>query len=326
MEASLKVSIALATYNGSKYIEEQLKSYLSQTIIPDELVVSDDNSTDDTLGIIYEYARKVPFSVKIYRNKERLGYVRNFNNAIEKCTGDIIFLSDQDDIWLPQKIERVLIEFESNKDILLVMNDAEIILQNGEKTGLTMLNQIRSLGYKEDRFDSGCCMAINNVLIPLILPIPYLEYKHDSWINKISTTFEVKKIINQVLQHYRRHNQSASSWIGSRAEKVNQYTIIKEYKNIDQREYLLKRLNKLKVLEERIDEYINNLDKFNILKTRYDCAKNKIHREMVAIENRNEALKKKRINRLFDVIGILLRREYRYFHGIKSFIKDIIMK
>lgn len=326
MEVALKASIALATYNGSEYIEEQLNSFLSQTILPDELVVSDDNSTDDTLEIVYECSRKAPFSVRIYRNKERLGYVRNFNNAIEKCNGEIIFLSDQDDIWIPNKIEKVLNEFESHKDMLLIMNDAEIILQNGEKTGLTLLNQVRALGYSQEKFDSGCCMALRKELIPLILPIPFLEYKHDTWINKITTIFEVKKVINEILQYYRRHNQNNSSWIASRTEKVNKMTLIKEYRKIDQRKYLINRIKKLRILEERIDEYINGLNQTNIFKQRYLFAKNKISKEILAIEKRHKALKKKRVYRLLDVVSIFLRGEYKYFHGFKSFIKDIIMK
>ena len=321
----MKVSIALATYNGSKYIEEQLKSYLSQTIIPDELVVSDDNSTDDTLGIIYEYARKVPFSVKIYRNKERLGYVRNFNNAIEKCTGDIIFLSDQDDIWLPQKIERILKEFNKRKNAMLVMNDAEIILENGEKTGLTKLKQINSLGLKKDKFTTGCCMSFKKELLPLILPIPDIEYKHDTWINKISLIFEMKVILEEVLQYYRRHKENASSWIGSRPIKVNRYTIIKEYKNDDPREYFKSRLSKLKVLEERIDKYINEIENNSIFREKYINAKRKIIKEKVAIQHREQALKKSLIHRFPDMIIMLFKGEYKYFSGIKSFIKDIIL-
>ena len=103
----MRISIAMTTYNGSKYLKEQLDSFTKQTHLPDELVVTDDGSSDDTLEILENFAKKASFEVLIFRNNTNLGYAMNFGHAIGLCTGDLIFLSDQDDIWFPEKIETV---------------------------------------------------------------------------------------------------------------------------------------------------------------------------------------------------------------------------
>ena len=115
------ISIALATYNGSRYIREQLDSIALQTRLPDELIISDDASTDDTLDIARDFARHVPFPVKIYKNQERLGSTRNFEIAILYCSGNLISLCDQDDIWYPNKLalsEERLINNEKSGRVL----------------------------------------------------------------------------------------------------------------------------------------------------------------------------------------------------------------
>jgi len=102
--ARLFLSIALATYNGERYIGEQLDSILRQTRLPDELVVFDDASVDATQAIVLDFARHAPFPVRFQVNSVRLGSTRNFEMAIRACGGDIIFLCDQDDVWYPDKI------------------------------------------------------------------------------------------------------------------------------------------------------------------------------------------------------------------------------
>src|SRR5262249_10160572 len=102
-----KISIALCTYNGAKYLSSQLESYLAQTCLPDEVVVCDDCSQDETVTILNDFAIRAPFPVRILVNDQNLGSTKNFEKSISLCSGEIIFLSDQDDVWMPNKIERV---------------------------------------------------------------------------------------------------------------------------------------------------------------------------------------------------------------------------
>src|SRR3954453_13857066 len=99
-----KLSIAMTTYNGETYLREQLDSFTNQSRPPDELVVCDDQSSDRTFEILNDFRDRTPFEMQIVRNEERLGIARNFEQAIRLCRGDIIFLSDQDDVWMEDKL------------------------------------------------------------------------------------------------------------------------------------------------------------------------------------------------------------------------------
>ena len=98
---SLRFSVALCTYDGARYLTDQLDSFISQVRRPDELIICDDASTDESLDIIMSFAMHAPFPVRIYRNEHNLGFIKNFEKAIQLCDGDIIALADQDDVWYP---------------------------------------------------------------------------------------------------------------------------------------------------------------------------------------------------------------------------------
>ena len=120
------ISVCIATYNGEKYIKEQLESILSQLETSDEVIVSDDNSTDNTLKIIQSFCDK---RIKIYTNKGLKGYSSNFENALAKANGEYILLSDQDDVWLPNKVDTII------NDLLkydFVVTDAIVVNDNLE--------------------------------------------------------------------------------------------------------------------------------------------------------------------------------------------------
>ncbi len=131
-------SVALCTYNGEKYIAEQLDSILNQNQPPDEIVICDDISTDKTLEIIGSYQQKFPDIFKVYRNETQLGVVKNFEKAINLCTKDIIFLCDQDDIWLPKKIEIAVRIFNRFPEVEAICHDLRICRENKELTDITM--------------------------------------------------------------------------------------------------------------------------------------------------------------------------------------------
>lgn len=123
----MTTSIALCTYNGEKYLKEQLDSVFAQSILADEIVICDDGSTDETLKILEDYQSRFPEILKIYQNETNLGFSKNFEKAIYLCTKDIIITSDQDDIWKKNKIEETLNFFAKNPDFEAVFNDLEIV-------------------------------------------------------------------------------------------------------------------------------------------------------------------------------------------------------
>lgn len=126
------ISVALCTYNGEQYIEEQLSSILNQSQKVDEIVVCDDGSTDRTIDIVKRIARcNNDVNIRVFINDTTLGVCRNFEKAIYKCSGDIIFLSDQDDVWMQNKVEIIVNWFEKNQDKAVVFTDAFLIDENG---------------------------------------------------------------------------------------------------------------------------------------------------------------------------------------------------
>jgi glycosyltransferase involved in cell wall biosynthesis len=121
-----RVSIAMTTYNGAAYLQEQLDSLAAQSRPPAELVVGDDGSADTTIDILQRFAATAPFVVRVLRNPQRLGYRANFMNVARQCTGDLISFCDQDDVWRPDRLAKMVAAF-APADILLVFHNAQIV-------------------------------------------------------------------------------------------------------------------------------------------------------------------------------------------------------
>ena len=128
----MTTSVAMCTYNGARYIEEQLRSIINQTVPVGEIVVCDDGSKDETVDIIKNIALTTSIPIRIYINDVNLGCTKNFYKAMSLCEGDIIFLSDQDDVWLSHKVETILNWFKVNNDKKVLFSDAELINSEGE--------------------------------------------------------------------------------------------------------------------------------------------------------------------------------------------------
>lgn len=133
----MTVSVAMCTYNGAKYIREQIDSILGQTVQDIELIVCDDCSSDETLSVLHEYANHDP-RIRIYQNEQNLGYKQNFAKALSLCTGEYIALSDQDDIWMPDHIE-VLLAILGNRS--LAVGNSLLVDESGQSLGLTLREQ-----------------------------------------------------------------------------------------------------------------------------------------------------------------------------------------
>lgn len=203
------ISVCMATYNGEKYIAEQIKSILIQLSESDELIIFDDCSSDETVKIIELF--KDP-RINLNINKRNLGVVKTFENAILQAKGNYIFLSDQDDIWMPNKVEISLLEFE--KGFNLVISDA-YILQN-DMIMLSTFFEIRKSGpgvlknYFKNTF-IGCCIAFDRAHLNKILPFPKSISMHDLWIGEIISIYGKVSFMSDRLIVYRRHEKNVTS-------------------------------------------------------------------------------------------------------------------
>lgn len=320
----MKISIAMATYNGGQYLREQLDSFLQQERLPDELIVCDDGSSDETMVILEQYAAQAPFVVKVVRNPDNLGYADNFAKAIGLCTGDLIFLSDQDDVWLPRKLKLVAAHAERNPEVLLVMNDAEIVLADGRPTGLSKLGQTRALGLGDQHFVTGCCMAIRRSALDLFLPVPAGWGSHDSWIGRLAIALGARTIIPEVMQLYRRHGANASSTLTSRTEKLGRLDLVRELGDKDSREPCLRRLAQLEQLRERLSVRRRDIGAGSAMMAKLSPVLQDIAREKAAVEARWRILGQSRWCRLWPAWLLWRRGGYDYFSGWKSLLKDLL--
>lgn len=225
-----KISVAIATYNGEKYLNRQLKSVLLNLQENDEVVISDDGSTDNTLNIIKEFKDK---RIKLIEGPKE-GLIKNFENALLNCTGEIVFLCDQDDYWYTSKVDKILEVFES-KNCILVMHDA-VVVDSDNNTIYDSFFQYRRIrtGIIKNIFRNtyhGCLMAIRKELIKEIVPFPPKGCLHDQWIGIVAERNGNVEYYNKVLMKYYRHSTNASTFkhLPISIQIINRYYLIKYY-------------------------------------------------------------------------------------------------
>ena len=211
----IRISVAVAAYNGGKYIREQMDSILRNLTSDDEVVVSDDGSTDGTLTILKEYQnKKIP--VKVIRGPGK-GIKQNINNALENCLGKYIFLADQDDVWTDNKVDEVM-KYLGKNGCMLVCHDAQVM--NADLTEIKMTSFFSYRGSKPGFLNNllknrymGCCMAFDKSLLPYALPIPDEIEMHDQWIGVINDMRGGNSVfIGDKLLLYRRHDTNVSDF------------------------------------------------------------------------------------------------------------------
>lgn len=152
----MKTSVAMCTYNGARFIVEQLLSILHQTMHVDEIVICDDGSTDETLDIIEEIQHQTSIRFIIIKNKTNFGFFRNFLQVISLCTGDIIFLSDQDDVWQSDKVEKIVNWFDVYKEKDVIFTDAQLIDDKSELiSSSTLWDRVGFDSHMQRYFDNG---------------------------------------------------------------------------------------------------------------------------------------------------------------------------
>lgn len=212
------ISIAMATYNGAKYLREQIDSILAQTIQDFELVVCDDCSSDDTWDILKQYS-DADKRIKVFHNESNLGFKRNFEKAMSLCGGDYIALSDQDDIWFPDHLEILL---NNMGDSMLSAGNSELVDGRGDKIGLK-LNEMESLAVLSDNSNSralsfflfrnpiqGASMIIRRDFLSIALPIPDDVNYHDAWFSCLSCFYGNLSYTFRVVTNYRMHDHNVT--------------------------------------------------------------------------------------------------------------------
>lgn len=326
MTVAMQLSIAMASYNGGHFLQQQLDSFLAQTRLPDELVVCDDGSNDDTIKILDRFAKDSPFTVRLYRNPENLGHERNFSKAIELCTGDVIFLSDQDDVWFPSKLAAVEEVFDRDESVLLVINDTDITDAHLHPTGRSLFAQTKAAGVIGDKGKSltlGCATAFRSQLRSLIAPVPALDYGHDSWIHDFAHLMDVRHVLDLKLQFYRRHGNNVSNWAFNGSDRATMRNVIQPSLGQDLRAAYEKRITTLDVMSTRLaalgtDAY----SKFGARRSYGDV--------LAEIQHARQALSRRK--RMFEdgwwsrkvlALTMWFSRDYRYFLGWKSLAKDL---
>lgn len=212
------ISVALATYNGARFLREQLESLLRQTLPPAELVVGDDRSTDGTVEILEEFRQRAPFPVRIYRNETNLGYARNFLTTAQRCNGDWIAFCDQDDVWLPNKLADATEAIMRTPDCCMVLQNAWICDDALSSSNRKFPDKLRPGLYgAREQYGFwvwlGCLQTVQSRFFKLWdnkdLPRNYFpnknEVSHDKWTCIIANAIGGIVVLGEPAALYRRH-------------------------------------------------------------------------------------------------------------------------
>jgi len=322
----VRISIALCTYNGARFLGAQLESIALQTRLPDELIVCDDCSTDGTLELVEKFAAKAPFRVSFSKNEVQLGVTKNFERAISKCTGDIIFLCDQDDYWLPEKLSRVALPLALDERIGLVFSNAMVTDSVLNQFGYTMwetvgLNTKRRLKLNSDKALSvlirrcvvtGATLAFRSNLREHIVPIPSACF-HDAWIACVAAARSRIVVIDMPLIMYRQHDANVIGgkrigYFSKVTQAINASPIwfdIEISRSID----LMKRLRIID--DNRVEEkYLNELNE-----------------KILHLQNRRGIFSCNIFGRLFLVMSELFSlRYFKFSEGLGAAFVDLFLR
>jgi len=317
-----KISVALCTYNGELFLKEQLESIFKQTRLPDEIIVCDDCSTDSTLEILSNFKKVSPVSFKIYVNEKNLGVSKNFEKAISLCNGDIIFLSDQDDVWVSEKIEEIINIFNDNPNCSYVFSDAYVVNKDLCYIGYKLWESISFDKRQRESFKkghqleillkhnvvTGATMAFRSHIREIILPIPKM-WTHDHWIAVIGSTLGGGgSFIEKPLIYYRQHDYNL---IGAKKSSV--------FDRIRQ------------VLFSNVFDYIFEIQRYKIFNNRVLKITGKFNEDINDYISFLEKRKKiyESSNGFLSLIIIIQElfsgKYFKYRNGLESIIKDIFI-
>lgn len=314
----LTISIAMCTYNGEKYLKEQLDSILIQTILPDELVICDDCSTDSTAQIISDFILTAPFLVRFYKNNFNIGFKSNFEQAINLCNCNIIYLADHDDIWIQNKLEIIQNVFLKNSLIDMVFTNGFLIDEDGITTGGTLW---RSFGFNpkpnidlvaillKNTVVTGATMALRTRAKSFLLPIPQHIF-HDEWIALLLSGVNKFYILNECLIKYRIHHSQITGVTGkSFLFKLNRNKV-----SLD------------KMFEDKISAYneiLSGAERYGCLSEIFKC---KIKVKILHLQRRRKIISSKYKYKALALIELFNFNYQRYSSGgFLSFLRDLFV-
>lgn len=222
MNNNIKISIAMTTYNGEKYVIKQLESILKQTRKPDEVIICDDGSKDGTITLIESFIESNHLdNWFLYQNTPNLGWQKNFFKAASKTTGDIIFFSDQDDIWKDEKIE-VMTQMAIEKKMgalyaekTIIDGSDNVLLKRQDKKCYT--GSLEEIKLKKSFFDLktlGCCMCVNRNVLDTYLKLDFPEGGHDSQCGRLAVLTSSLWHLDMPMINYRIHGNNTSGISG----------------------------------------------------------------------------------------------------------------
>ncbi len=285
MKDSFTTSIVLCTYNGASFLPQQLSSILNQTVFPDELIIADDGSTDQSVKIAEQFALEAPFPVSIKKNSKQLGYTKNFISHFLDTTTDFVFFSDQDDVWYPHKIEAILEVATQNPEMALAFSNAELIDSSNQIIDPNFFRTMKlpikwkdaegdffRYYLKNTRVINGCFSVfskqVRTIAKQYLSNHPNYEIKigHDHFLNSLTALFlkkEQVELIPEILMKYRVHKDQ-SIGVG-----------IKTYENMVHKvgQKKKERFNHLNITEKHLKQLIeiqelqqSSIDQINVMK------------------------------------------------------------
>jgi glycosyltransferase involved in cell wall biosynthesis len=311
----------MTTCNGAGHLLAQLESFSAQTRLPDELVVRDDQSTDDTWEMLQDFADRAPFPLQIRRNEARIGFTANFSRVLSECSGDIVFLSDQDDVWYPDKIASVSRAFDEDSSVHLIIHDAELVDEYLRASGTTYLQQVLR-GYGTSRsLATGAMTAVRRELLGYALPVPEGIVGHDIWLHSIADMLDARKVVNENLQAIRRHSSNTSAWVASSLKPISRLDVWRSQ-------------SRTKVASDYSDRALLNIKTAEtLMKIRdsgaaYSAAAiatslDQLAKERAAITHRSELAKASWARQKMICLTMLVNGEYGFFNGYRSFFRDL---
>lgn len=310
------VSVAVCTYNGERYIEKQLESIINQTRKPDEIIISDDASTDNTINLINKINFKgIQFRVII--NNKNLGVTKNFEQCIENCRGDIIFLSDQDDVWEENKIYKIDKCFKENKDIELIFTNAWIIDENNCIQDKYLIDDLcKQSIFDTDRiFDriinhncvTGATVAFKKSLFDRIGFISK-EWVQDEWLAINAAIVDRIMFLDEKLIKYRVHSN-------------NQIGLVNENLQFRARRFINTIRNSMDFRKKELARYQD----LSCIVSYYNNEKSKyIYKKLAFIHIEYEFLFLSKIKKIEIIIKLIKKNAYKkYSSGVNALLKDI---
>lgn len=317
----MRISIALATYNGARFLREQLDSLAEQECRPDEIVVGDDNSSDDTVAILHGFADDSGIPVKVEVNRPGLGLNRNFEKTFGRCTGDVILPCDQDDVWHRDKIRRLVEPFERDEAVTLCISSSCIVDDQGRSLGQTQpakyeRRYVRPLRGGEG-FDAlvrqqgiaGHAVAFRAAIRPILLPISD-DCQYDVWLTAAAASAGRVVAIEEPLTDYRRHGSQS---LGADTKSLLQQA--REQKSL-KLDHLQRKANMVRLLRERLIEHRD---------LAYDVDRRRAYLDrMIAFFDERLKMRQGRGLRTRLVAKLVLSGQYhRYARGLLTAARDL---